>query len=64
MCGRGIGNRSGAGRNSTVDFWVIFKGLHVFTDKKTLGGKWCKNGNRQNGMECKCNPADAKEWEI
>ena len=42
-------------------FELYLKGLHVFADKNTLGGKWCKNGNRQNGMECKCNPADAKE---
>ena len=46
MCGRGIGNSSGAGQNSRIDFRVIFKGLHVFADKKTFGGKGYKNGNR------------------
>ena len=42
-------------------FELYLKGYTFSQIKKTLGGKWCKNGNRQNGMECKCNPADAKE---
>lgn len=41
-------------------FELYLKG-YTFSQIKKLGGKWYKNGNRQKGMECKCNPADVEE---